>query len=204
MKSDSVSYVITDGFNSSRFTTNYLIGMGKKRIGYIMGLSHSSAGYERYLGYEAAYKDNKLSIDSSLIFEGEYHKQGGYEGAKYLMNQPHPPDAIMTASDIVAIGVSIYLKEHGIRIPEDVSVIGFDNMELCTFVDPSLTTIAQPIRKLGRTAAEIIISSITNNTLPESRIILDNTLIIRKSLDSEVNGEKHIPIPVKGASNVYI
>jgi len=197
MKSEPVSYVITDGFTSSRFATNYLLKKGKKKIGYIRGLSRFPAGYERFLGYKAAFKDHNLPVDPSLVFEGEYHKQGGYDGAEYFMGLSHPPDAIMTASDIMAIGSIFYLKEHRIGIPEEVSVVGFDNMEMCTLVDPALTTIAQPIRKLGKTAAEILINSVIDGTIPQAQVILDNTLIIRKSLDPKIKGEKHIPIPGK-------
>ena len=201
MKSDLVSYVITDGFNSSRFATDYLIRLGKKRIGYIMGFSRFSAGYERFLGYKAALKDNNINLDPSIIFEGEYHKQSGYEAAEAFMKLSNPPDTIMTASDIMAIGAILYLKEQGIRIPEDVCVIGYDNMEMCTLVDPPLTTVAQPIRELGKVAAEILINSIKDNTFPRSHIVLDNTLIIRRSLDPKIKGERHIPIPRKIEEN---
>lgn len=195
MKSDPVSYVITDGFNSSRFTTNYLIGIGKKKIAYIRSSSRLSAGYERFLGYETALMDNNIIMDKSIIFEGEYHKNSGYTGAEYFMDLAHPPDAIMAASDIMAIGAILYLKEHGIRIPEDVSVIGYDNMELCTLVDPALSTISQPIRRLGKTAAEILIHCISDCAYPKQQIVLDNELIIRRSLDPIIKGEKIIPIP---------
>ena len=105
----------------------------------------------------------------------------GKEGAEYFMSLKNPPDAIVATVDIMAIGVIKFLNANGYKIPDDISVIGYDNISLSTIIEPSLTTIAQPTRKIGQEAARIIIDKINGVTDCNDQIIFEPEFIIRES-----------------------
>jgi DNA-binding LacI/PurR family transcriptional regulator len=179
---DEVPCVRTDGFKATREAVKYLVNEGKRtRIGYI------KAGYraarERYQGYRKALEDCSIEFDPSLVYEGDFSMKSGFDGARYMMSLSEPPDAIMAATDLMAIGIIKYLKQAGIAIPEEVSVIGFDNMPLCTIIEPSLTTIGQPMKKIGQIAAGLLIEKINNPKMDNRQILLDGSLIVRRSTD---------------------
>ncbi len=183
VKTEPFSYVVTDGFKASQEAVRYLLAKGRDRIGYIKYPSRLMVTHERFAGYKQELENNSIPFDAGLVFEGDFHMRSGYDGAKYLMESDHPPNAIMASTDVMAIGALKYLKKAGIRIPEDVNIIGFDNIPLCTLVEPELTTIAQPIRDLGRKAAQIIFDKIADPSLGNIQLTLEGKLIVRRSTD---------------------
>lgn len=179
-----VSYVITDGFGSSRKAARYLIEKGRKRIAYIKGPSKHRVTHERFRGYRQALKDRDLEFDTKLVYEGDFHMKSGFVAAQYFMNQENPPDAIMAATDIMAIGALKYLKYKSFQVPDDVNVVGFDNIFLSSLVEPALTTIAQPLWDLGREAMNILIERIEHPKTENKQLLLEGELIIRRSTDN--------------------
>lgn len=180
---ETVSYVMVDGFEGTREAVRYLVGKGRRSIGYIRGPLKNISTNERFLGYKQALADFNINFDSQLVYEGDFTFKSGFEGAKKLMNLKTPPEAIVSATDIMAIGALKYLKYAGVSIPEAVNVIGFDDIPLCTLFDPPLTTVSQSQKVIGKLAAEVLLERIKNPDTPNKKILLKGELIIRRSTD---------------------
>lgn len=176
---NDVSYIDVDNVQAAYSAVNHLIGLGYQRIGTIAGPHHSTVGIDRLQGYRKALAEADRSMDESLIVEGDFTEAEGYSAMKKLLEAK--PDAVFAASDIMAIGGMRAVREAGLRIPEDVAFVGFDDLPLATLVDPQLTTVHQPIYQLGFKAVELLISLIENGVTPARRVILDTELVIRGS-----------------------
>jgi LacI family transcriptional regulator len=176
---EGISYVDIDNINASYNAVSHLIRLGRQRIGTIAGPHTSTVGIDRKEGYVKALTERGRSVDESLIVEGDFTEAGGY----YAMNQllPAKPDAVFAASDIMAIGGIFAARKAGLRIPDDVAFIGFDDLPMANPIDPLLTTVRQPVYDFGYTAVEILIDLIENGTKPPRRVIIDTELIIRDS-----------------------
>jgi len=165
----------------------YLIDMGHKRIGFITGPIDSYSTEERYKGYLKALKDNQIEIDGRLIIEADYVIQEGFNGMNILLERDTNMSAVACCNDLMAIGAMESLKEKNIKIPGEMSLVGFDNIDMSRLVTPKLTTIAQPIYEMGREAAKIIIdtiegkleSSYTNKVFVPNLIIRDSVKKIK-------------------------
>ncbi len=184
---EPMSCVVSDGFTWSRKAAEYLIEKGKRRIAYIKGSSRHWVTNERFRGYEQALAEAGLEAEEGLIYEGNFQMRSGFEGAEYFLQKEKAPDAIMAATDVMAIGAMKYLRYAGVAVPEEVSVVGFDNIPLADLMEPGLTTIAQKIDELGRCAAEIIIQKIKEPEMESRKVLLDCELIIRGSTDKSRN-----------------
>jgi DNA-binding LacI/PurR family transcriptional regulator len=183
MVDEPVNCVLSDGFTWTKKATHYLIGRGKRRIAYIKGSSKHWVTNERFQGYVRALEEAGLEVDAGNIYEGNFQMRSGFEGAEYFMQKENPPDAIMAATDVMAIGAMKYLRYAQIAIPDQVSVVGFDNIPLASLMEPGLTTVAQNIQELGRCAAEMIIKKIKQPDMENQKIVLDCELIVRGSTD---------------------
>lgn len=181
------SYVLTEGYESSKRAAQYLIRKGKRRIGYIRMPPYISVVHHRYAGYKQGLISGGIEPDGDIVYQcpddemGKTHMEIGYEGAQALMGKDNPPDAIMCAVDIMAVGAIKYLKQAGYKIPEDVSVVGFDDIALATIIEPHLTTIAQPTRQIGEEAAKILIAKINGNENINDKIMIEPEFVIRES-----------------------
>lgn len=184
IKSEPISYVITDGYNGTIEGVTYLVNKGRRRIGYIKGPNKIFVTKERYKGYNKGLEKNGRLFDPNLVYEGDFTVQSGFEAAKFFLEQGKKIDAIMAATDMMAIGVIKYLNSVKVTIPDEVNVIGFDNIALCDLIEPALTTIAQPIMELGRTAAKIIIDSNEYKTNEKKQVVMRTRLIERRSTES--------------------
>lgn len=188
-KSIDVPYVITEGYESSKNAAKYLISKGRSRIGYIRVPPYISVVQHRYEGYKQGLIESGIEPDGSIVYQcpdnevGKTHLDVGYEGAMALMNKPNPPDAIMTSTDIMAVGAIKYLNSAGYKIPKDVSVIGFDDIALSTIVEPSLTTISQPTQKIGEVAARLLLAKINGENDIEDQITFKPEFIVRESTE---------------------
>jgi LacI family transcriptional regulator len=178
----NVSYVDVDNLNSAREATAYLIRLGRRRVATITGPSNMIAGADRRAGYEAALRDRGMAPDPNLMAEGDFTEVGGYMAAQRLM--PHQPDAIFVASDTMAVGALRALREAGRRVPDDVALVGFDDMPFTARTDPPLTTVRQPIQRTGQLAAETLMDMIDERSSRPRRIILPTELVIRASCGS--------------------
>lgn len=183
---DNISIVATEGYQSTRETVNFLYQKGRRHIGYVNFSRDVEVTQLRYQGYMRGLEDCGLAYSSDIVFfpNSREHMDGitiGYTGAETLLSKNRKIDAIMTAADPIAIGVIKYLKQKGIKIPEDISVIGFDNNAICEIIEPTLTTIAQPIRDLGTTAVNILMNNIQGKENNMQRIFMKGELVQRNS-----------------------
>lgn len=174
-----ISYVDVDNINASYHAVNYLIHEGYRRIGMISGSPDSAVSIDRKNGYRKALLDQGWSLNDSFIIDGDFTESSGYFAMQKLLSEK--PDAIFAASDIMAIGAMRAVQEEGLRVPDDVAFVGFDDLPLSTTVNPQLTTVRQPVREIGIQAVEILIDLIENGIKPARRVIMNTELIIRGS-----------------------
>jgi len=161
--------------------TTYLIQLGHRRIGFITGNQRLGSAVDRLAAYRAALADHGIDFDPALVVEGDFQQPSGYQGACALLALPDPPTAIFASNDIMAFGAMEAVRNHNLRIPEDVSVLGFDDIPQAAHVHPGLTTIRQPLEQMGRLATRMLLKKIGDPDFAGERIELPTTLVIRES-----------------------
>jgi LacI family transcriptional regulator len=174
-----VNYLDVDNMQAARKITLHLIRIGYKRIATITGPLTMVAGYDRYQGYVKALQDSGYPVRPELVVEGNYTEEGGYLGMQRLIK--YRPDAVFAASDVMAYGAMRALREANLRIPEDVAVVGYDDIPNSAKSTPSLTTIRQPILQMGSKAVDMLIDIISNGTKTTHKVTLDTELVVRDS-----------------------
>jgi LacI family transcriptional regulator len=178
----TVSYIDADNMNGARDMVAYLLRLGYERVATITGPQNMIAGVDRLQGYQIALRDRGIMPDPQLVVEGDFTEEGGHLAMQRLL--PAAPDAVFVASDAMAVGALRALREAGKCVPEDVAVVGFDDMPFAARTDPPLTTVRQPIQRLGSLAAETLIDLINQPAAPPRRIVLPTELIMRASCGS--------------------
>lgn len=183
-KFEELSVVATEGFSSSQNAVKFLYHKGRRKIGYINFPKNARVTLQRYEGYIKGLEECGILHKPELVYFPHSQcetsaRNIGYAGAKQLVAAG--VDAIMVAADPIAIGAMKYLKQQRIKIPETISLIGFDNNELCEIIEPMLTTIAQPINKIGTVAAEILFHKIKGTENSHERVFYEGELIQRDS-----------------------
>lgn len=155
-----VPCIVPDDQGGGELGTRHLLDLGRRRIALINGPLHFEAAQLRLMGYQDALKAHDVSFDPALVRSGKWNEQSGYELAHELMTLPQPPDAIFCASDSMAAGALDALHELGVRVPKDVSVVGFDNRYFSSHQRPPLTTVALPLYEMGLLAGELLLNTI--------------------------------------------
>jgi len=178
-QTENVSFIDIDNNVSAYNAVSHLIRLGCKRIGTIAGLPGSTVSIDRKDGYLKALAERGRSVDESLIVDSDFTEAGGYFAMQQILHAQ--PDAIFAASDLMAIGAMRAVRDAGLKIPQDIAFVGFDDIPPATQHDPQLTTVRQPIIQFGINAVEILIDLIENGVKPARRIILDTELVIRDS-----------------------
>ena len=161
--------------------TSYLISLGHRKIAHISGLTGLNSAFERLEGYKAALSDHNIPLNEDYILHGDFYHQQGYIHGQTLVNMPDRPTAIFAANDLTAIGVMEAVREVGLRIPEDLSIIGFDDIPPSVITYPKLTTMQQSLEQMGRVAVQLLLEQIENPERPARRITLATRLIERES-----------------------
>jgi LacI family transcriptional regulator len=174
---DDVSYVDVDNTDAARTAVFHLIRLGYQRIATIAGPSTLTVGLDRAEGYRRALTERGRPIDESLIVESDFTEAGGYRAMQRLL--PLRPDAVFAGSDIMAIGAMRAARETGLRIPDDIAFVGFDDIPLSTTPVTALTTVRQPVQAFGRAAVEILIDLIENGVRPPRRVVMTTELVVR-------------------------
>ena len=173
--------IIVDDFAGGFRGTQHLIDQGYQRIAHLAGPQNLTTYLDRRNGYMNALHKNDIPIDESLIHINKLTSDDGVVAAKRLMSLPNPPDALFCGNDTTALSAMIYLRSLGIRIPEDIGIVGFSNEPFSKVVSPSISTIEQPGFEMGQKAAELIIRKIENKERTYQTITLHTKLIIRES-----------------------
>ena len=167
--------------------TEYLIQLGHKRIGFITGSMDLGAAIDRLDGYKSALRVHHIPEDQCLIYEGSFFQTDGYAGGSALLNLKDRPTAIFASNDVMAMGAMDAIRSCGLRVPEDVSILGFDDIPQAEMVRPALTTVRQPLEQMGRVATQMLIDKLKNPEKEIGRIELPTELIVRDSTLSPKN-----------------
>ncbi len=187
------NFVGTDDRQGAYEAVTHLIKLGHKRIAYIMGEKNASSTRDRLKGYQDALIENNIICDPELIVGGDgFIEEYGYKAAKELLTLNRKPTAIFAITDMAAVGALQAITESGLRVPEDIALIGFcDNKGAATLSVP-LTTVRQPAREIGRQAARILLDEIENGIDEPKRIALKTELIIRKSCGAYLGRRQNV------------
>ncbi|AWI07422.1 LacI family DNA-binding transcriptional regulator [Clostridium drakei] len=157
---------------------DYLYSKGKRNIAFVKGPDTLEISNQRLEGYKNAM--NKYNIyNENLIFKGAFNIEGGMKSTKLMLESNEKIDAVFYSNDIMALGGIKVLKRRGISIPEEISIIGFDNIHISQVIEPELTTIAQPIYEMGRESCNLLIDIINSKFIPNKQIYFETHLIIR-------------------------
>jgi LacI family transcriptional regulator len=177
-----VDYVISDSFEGAYLATDHLIKLGHTRIAHITGLDLQLSARERLRGYQTALQDAKIAVDNHLLRSGNNSMESGYYLMKDLLQSDASFSAVFTYNDVLALGAFRAIKEAGLRVPADMSVVGFDDILLAEFFDIPLTTVHQPIEEIARKSAELLFDKIKSNgeSTPQ-QIVLKPRLTVRSS-----------------------
>lgn len=178
-----VSTVDVDNVGGASAAVTHLIQSGRRRVATITGPQAVIPGVDRLTGYRLALKKYEMPVDKELIVPGEFTRTGGYEAMKALLDLE--PDAVFIASDLMAFGALTALAEAGVRVPEDVAIVGFDDFDASAHTQPPLTTVRQPVYDLGAQAASILIDWIEGRTASSQHLTLPTELIVRRSCGFE-------------------
>ncbi|NLY29821.1 MAG: LacI family transcriptional regulator [Firmicutes bacterium] len=174
--------IVVDNRDGAYKAVSHLLELGHRRIGLIAGKSDTLTGRERLRGYEEAYRAAGITVDQALVVDGNFTIEGGYQATKALLEIEDRPTAIFAANNSMTIGCLRALTEAQVKVPEDVSVIGFDDSEWAEFFVPPLTVVRQPTYSMGTLAAEILFQRLTGTAPPEwQEVVLKPELVIRAS-----------------------
>lgn len=176
MNGEVVHFVDVDNFGGGKQATDYLIGCGHRRIG-IITCNQNWAGVHRYEGYCAALSEAGIPYDPNLVVEADFTLDGAYHAMNRLIRSD--ADAVFVISDTMALGAMKCVREHRLRVPDDVAIIGFDDLPVALQADPHLTTIRQPIEQQAQRAVEILVQLIDTPDTPLQQVVLPTELIIR-------------------------
>jgi LacI family transcriptional regulator len=174
-----VSYIDVDNINAAWNAVKYLIQSGYQRIATIAGPPDSTVSIDRKDGYLKALVEYGIDANASLIVEGDFTEAGGYQAMQQLLAVR--PDAVFAASDTMALGAMRCIREAGLSVPDDIAIIGFDDLPLAVVQDSPLTTIRQPIVQFGFKSVEMLIDLIENGIKPPRHMIMGTELIIRET-----------------------
>lgn len=169
---------------ASRKAVIHLLGNGYKKIAFLYGTDPKTENEHKRAGYEEVLKEEGIPVRSEYLRETDNSIEGGYLGAKKLMELADPPEAIFASSDYIAFGAMDALKDKDLSIPEDIAVMGFDNVRMSNLVEPKLSTVEVPLHKMGVYGARLLFDMIENQEDAEEKqknILLQSKLKIRKS-----------------------
>ncbi|MCI0709580.1 MAG: LacI family transcriptional regulator [Chloroflexi bacterium] len=163
--------------------TQYLIKMGHSRIGFIAGLPQLNSAIERLAGFREALSDHGIPFREEYVVPGNFEMRGGYRATRELLARSDVPTAIFAANDLSALGAIEAIRERGLRIPLDISILGFDDIPQAAVAYPKLTTVRQPLNQMGREAVNLLLKRLQNPDMDMVKLTLNTQLIIRDSCD---------------------
>jgi LacI family transcriptional regulator len=161
--------------------TEHLLSLGHRRIGFIAGPTRLLCSRARLDGYRAALEGAGIPVDDALIVPGDFYHASGSTGASALLDLRKPPTAVFAASDQMALGAIEALRRRGLRVPEDMSVVGFDDLPEVRWLSPPLTTVRQPLTEMGKVAARTVLRLARGEELDSPRLELATELVVRAS-----------------------
>lgn len=181
LEGSTIPTVSIDNISSARKATEYLINLGHRRIGFISGPLNVILSRDRLKGFRQAMAQHNIPIESFLVQEGDFSFESGYNMMMKFLALDQPPTAVFAANDEMAIGAIKAIKSKGLHVPDDISVVGFDDIKFASIYEPALTTISQPMFEIGKKAMELLIKLINKDQLEKNQYILEDQLVIRET-----------------------
>lgn len=176
-----VDSVVVDNVAGAKTATEHLIGLGHHRIGFIAGIAKVTTGQDRLRGYLEALEKAGYPANDELIQDGFFQQQGGFKAMQKLLDLPVPPTAVVSSNNLMTLGALQAIHERCIKIPDEIAVVGFDDMAWTPSLQPPLTVVAQPTYEIGRQAASLLLERFENPGIPARNLILETELVIRAS-----------------------
>ncbi len=193
---EGISFVDVDNQNGAFTAVTHLLQCGRKRIATITGPLQSTVAQDRITGYRQALQKGWVDFDQSLLETGDFSEISGFYCMQRLLKQK--PDAVFAASDAMAFGALRAIQQYGLRVPEDIALVGYDDLNPATHANPPLTTIRQPVRRFGYKLVEVLLDVINNGSEPARQIIFGTELIIRASCGAAqlapLSGVQHLEV----------
>lgn len=186
-KGKATYYVDDDGVQGGFLATTHLINQGCRRIAYINGPEGLTISENRLKGYKTALEKNGLQVDPSLILQSEFTEKNGYRAMAKLLKEKKNFDGVVCIDDATALGAMRAIQEKGLKIPEDIAVVGFNNSYFCSHLNPPLTSLEIFPYKMGASAIKMLIKLINNERVSKPSIIFKPKLVIRKSSMKKVS-----------------
>jgi len=173
--------VFCDNESGAFEAVHHLLALGHRRIGCITGPPGHPISISRVSGYQAALRSAGLQLDPALLVAGDYHAESGLIAARTLLEMASPPTAIFSCNDLMALGAMAAARRMGLSIPQDLSIVGYDDVRMASLSEPPLTTIEQPKAEFGRQAGRMLLERLANPSLPCRRTMLPTRLRVRNS-----------------------
>ncbi|MEW6228294.1 MAG: substrate-binding domain-containing protein, partial [Bacillota bacterium] len=185
---DNICWVDGDNKAGTEMAVGHLLSLGHTRIACISGPPDQTATFRRLDGYRAALERHLIPYSEALVAQGDFTEPGGYRAMAELLDRRLDVTAVFASNDMMAIGAIKAINQRGLRVPEDVAVAGFDGIVLGSYVTPALTTVTQPIYRLGQAAAELLIKLVNRETPEERHVMFPLTLTVRESTGHRLGG----------------
>lgn len=184
VRDDSMPTVTLDNEGAAEAMVEHLISLGHKRIAAMMGPVDSPLTDKRLSGYKTALQKARLPLDDALLVNGDYTMESGVKAAADLLALETPPTAVFCFNDEMAIGAISHIKQSGQKVPEDIAIAGFDDLDVSHYTDPPLTTIKQPNRRFGAAAIDLLFELMEGKSCSDRHRTLPYELVIRQSTAS--------------------
>ena len=178
---DDIPAVSSNHFAGARTIVHHLTSLGHRDIAVVTGWTYMTAAKDRIAGYNTALADIGVSPQPDLMVEGDWNLESGYQAMKQLLRRRKKPTAVFALNDQMAVGVMQALREAHIRVPEDISVVGFDDTQIASLTHPGLTTVHQPLQEMGRMAVSLLYRMLEGQALEATRLELSTRLVVRES-----------------------
>ena len=173
--------VLTDNFRAGYLAVMHLLDLGHKNIGFVRGPSASSASTQRYEGYRQALLSFGLPFNQAYIYSSDLKMETGQDIAGQILAERDRPSAVVVVNDMTAVGLLVGCRKQGLRIPEDLSIISFDNINFAAMAGIELTTFSQHVDKMSKEATRLMLKQLENREVKSERVIIEPTLIVRKT-----------------------
>lgn len=184
-----IGAVLVDNHGGAREAVRHLLAHGHRRIGLIGGPLHTTTGKGRYEGYVAALREARLSVDPGLLRLGSFRVDSGQHLAKSLLERPDPPSALFAVNNKLGEGAYRAIRAMGLRVPQDVSLVVFDDPHWCALADPGIDVLVQPTREMGTMALNLLLDTLRGEERSGRRVVFPATLQIRQSTGKVVVAE---------------
>jgi len=180
-RKDAGAYVVADNAAGAKMAVRHLIDLGHRKIAHIAGFLYTDSGIERLEGYRKELNLADIHLDSEYIVEAGYSEQGGYKAMKKLLLLPDPPTAVFAVNDLTAMGAILAMNDQGVRVSEDISIVGFDDIWVGERITPALTSVKVPLYDMGYLAMNMLYQKMRGVPIEQERIVLESSLVVRRS-----------------------